>query len=303
LRTAVGPDYDLKVIDFGLSIVCQHGVRETGRVGTPYYIAPEVLARDYDKSCDMWSMGVVLFILLCGYPPFWGDVDRKIFARIKKGQYSMIGPQWANVSDAAKNLLSKLLCPEDSRLTALQALDDPWILEEGSMNTGKFSKALIQRVRRFSVQTPLKKAALRSIAQIIENRFTMCAAQTFELFDLNRDGVLSESDLMEAALLCGSQLSPAECSRIIHACNNSKTDCLTRADFFPAMLTRSVFLRTENLVASFQMLNSSETGHLTVADLKKHMPSFDAIHTVALCGAPHLGVSMREFLQALAGNT
>ena len=76
----------LKIIDFGLSFVFETGEMMSTRVGTPYYIAPEVLQRNYGVECDMWSIGVIMYILLCGYPPFYGDSDPDIFGMVMKGE-------------------------------------------------------------------------------------------------------------------------------------------------------------------------------------------------------------------------
>ena len=90
------PDFrsTLKIIDFGLSKIWAKGEDQKSfrtRAGTPYYIAPEVLAGDYDESCDIWSSGCILYILLCGYPPFYGSSDAQILERVKKGAYSFRG--------------------------------------------------------------------------------------------------------------------------------------------------------------------------------------------------------------------
>ena len=302
LRTATGADYNLKMIDFGLSTVVAPGNRETGRVGTPYYIAPEVLAKDYDKSCDMWSMGVILFILLCGYPPFWGDVDRKIFARIKKGQYSMVGPQWENVSDAAKNLVKKLLCPEDQRLTVEAALDDVWVLEEGEVHHGEFAKQHMQKIRRFASQHPLKRAAIRIIASKLEKRFVTGAAHIFVLFDLNSDGVVTQPDLQEAAELSGTKLQPEEAKRIISACHGRRFGALEPIDFVPALLNKAVYLRGEHLLRAFNRMDSTGCGFLSSASLEGFMTKHEAQRVQATCAQPQHGLSLQEFLQIMAGN-
>lgn len=106
----------------------------TQKLGTPYYIAPEVLKKNYDQKCDLWSCGVILYILLCGYPPFNGNSDKEIVQSVLQGKYTIDEPEWAYVCDEAKDLVKKLLTYDsDKRLTALEALNHPWIKKNASI--------------------------------------------------------------------------------------------------------------------------------------------------------------------------
>lgn len=120
---------DLKIIDFGLSKILAQGKlqRMKSRAGTPYYISPEVLTGNYDVSCDMWSAGCMLYILLCGYPPFYGDDNQEILQMVQKGVFDFDGEEWDNVSSEAKDLIKKLITKPERRLTAQEALQHKWI--------------------------------------------------------------------------------------------------------------------------------------------------------------------------------
>ena len=127
-----GSTSSIKMIDFGLarqdSLMTRPNLtRFTSRVGTPYYIAPEVIHKDYSNSCDEWSCGVTAYVLLCGYPPFEGETNEEIFERIKRGTYSFEDPEWEHISREAKQLIDKLLNKDpDKRITAREALHHPW---------------------------------------------------------------------------------------------------------------------------------------------------------------------------------
>ena len=96
-------------------------------VGTPYYVAPEVLKGNYDKSCDVWSLGVILFVFLCGYPPFEGDNNKEIFRNVLKQPLQFDPADWNTISSSAKDLVSKMLSKDPAqRLTADQCLAHPW---------------------------------------------------------------------------------------------------------------------------------------------------------------------------------
>lgn len=99
----------------------------TGVYGSSYYVAPEVLLGSYDEKCDIWSIGIILYMLLSGMPPFDGRTDMEIIENVKKGQYSVEGGVWDDVSDAAKDLVCKMLTFDPKkRLSAKQALEHPW---------------------------------------------------------------------------------------------------------------------------------------------------------------------------------
>eukprot|EP00585_Thalassiosira_rotula_P023846 CAMPEP_0196255038 /NCGR_PEP_ID=MMETSP0913-20130531/55117_1 /TAXON_ID=49265 /ORGANISM="Thalassiosira rotula, Strain GSO102" /LENGTH=429 /DNA_ID=CAMNT_0041542487 /DNA_START=28 /DNA_END=1317 /DNA_ORIENTATION=- len=134
MSTVVGTPYYIapKVIDFGLS--CEHrGGFEPPMstvVGTPYYIAPEVLKGIYDKSCDLWSMGVISYILLCGYPPFNGANNDGVHAAVQRGRYRFPSAEWSGTSREAKDFIRRLLQKDPrKRMNVEQALNHPWIVQ------------------------------------------------------------------------------------------------------------------------------------------------------------------------------
>jgi calcium-dependent protein kinase len=129
-------DSPLKVIDFGLSIIFNesHVKKEsnkmmmTTKAGTPYYISPEVLEGKYDESCDIWSAGVILYILLSGVPPFYGNTDPEILDSVRKGIFTFNIPEFKGVSDSAKDLISKMLTKPEKRIKASELLKHPWMI-------------------------------------------------------------------------------------------------------------------------------------------------------------------------------
>jgi serine/threonine protein kinase len=125
-----GEDSDIKLIDFGLSRTHQEtDVPMTNLVGTSYYMSPEVLKRNYDRATDVWSIGVVAYILLCGYPPFNGSNDEKIHESILAGKLRFNGKGWGDKSRDAKDFISCLLRRDCDRISIKQALNHPWIVK------------------------------------------------------------------------------------------------------------------------------------------------------------------------------
>jgi calcium-dependent protein kinase len=117
-------DFDqLKIIDFGTSLVYDTSKSLDEKLGTPYYIAPEVLNKKYNEKCDIWSCGVILFILLSGQPPFNGQSDQEIMKKVRAGKFSFSDPAWGNISNDAKDMITQLLTYDiDKRPSAESAI-------------------------------------------------------------------------------------------------------------------------------------------------------------------------------------
>ena len=113
----------ITIIDFGTSGMFDPGKKMEQKYGTPYYIAPEVLNNNYDEKCDLWSIGVILYILLCGYPPFNGPNEAQIIKRVKLGKSSTDEEEWHSISPEAIDLVKRLLAYKPSdRISAAEAL-------------------------------------------------------------------------------------------------------------------------------------------------------------------------------------
>lgn len=128
LLTRPAPCLDLRLCDFGLSVVLRPGERAKERVGSVYYVAPEVLSGSYDCRADLWSIGVILFMLLSGLPPFNGPKAEDILVEVAKGSFSFEAPTWRRVSTSPRGLIQQLLSRDpDMRPAADQVLEDAWV--------------------------------------------------------------------------------------------------------------------------------------------------------------------------------
>lgn len=121
----------IKIIDFGISVVVPPDEAITEAIGTPYYIAPEVWKKHYNRECDVWACGVIMYILLSGTPPFNGSNDKEMKEKILNGAFSLEGKAWDKISEGAKDLIRKMLTYNpNERITAEEALHHPWLEEE-----------------------------------------------------------------------------------------------------------------------------------------------------------------------------
>jgi calcium-dependent protein kinase len=201
----------IKIIDFGLSRHdhdVKQGIMNT-KVGTPYYVAPEVLNREYTKSCDIWSIGVITYILLCGYPPFYGDTDNQIFEAVRTAKFDFPSPDWDGISDSAKEFICSLLQRTPSkRLTAAQALEHSWIKEMTPQSNGKMFDRMRQQRKssiafaplsiafiKFRDMQKLKKAALAYLATNATNDDIVILKDVFATIDVKKKGRITLQEL------------------------------------------------------------------------------------------------------------
>uniref|UniRef100_F1MVF1 calcium/calmodulin-dependent protein kinase n=1 Tax=Bos taurus TaxID=9913 RepID=F1MVF1_BOVIN len=156
----------VKLADFGLAIEVQ-GEQQAwfGFAGTPGYLSPEVLRKDpYGKPVDIWACGVILYILLVGYPPFWDEDQHKLYQQIKAGAYDFPSPEWDTVTPEAKNLINQMLTINPAkRITADQALKHPWVCQRSTVASMMHRQETVECLRKFNARRKLKGAILTTM--------------------------------------------------------------------------------------------------------------------------------------------
>ncbi|XP_069466760.1 calcium/calmodulin-dependent protein kinase type II subunit gamma isoform X10 [Ambystoma mexicanum] len=156
----------VKLADFGLAIEVQAEQQAWfGFAGTPGYLSPEVLRKDpYGKPVDIWACGVILYILLVGYPPFWDEDQHKLYQQIKAGAYDFPSPEWDTVTPEAKNLINQMLTINPAkRITADQALKHPWVCQRSTVASMMHRQETVECLRKFNARRKLKGAILTTM--------------------------------------------------------------------------------------------------------------------------------------------
>ncbi|XP_052006517.1 calcium/calmodulin-dependent protein kinase type II subunit gamma-like isoform X21 [Xyrauchen texanus] len=156
----------VKLADFGLAIEVQGDQQAWfGFAGTPGYLSPEVLRKDpYGKPVDIWACGVILYILLVGYPPFWDEDQHKLYQQIKAGAYDFPSPEWDTVTPEAKNLINQMLTINPAkRITADQALKHPWICQRSTVASMMHRQETVECLRKFNARRKLKGAIITTM--------------------------------------------------------------------------------------------------------------------------------------------
>ncbi|XP_032805963.1 calcium/calmodulin-dependent protein kinase type II delta chain isoform X47 [Petromyzon marinus] len=194
----------VKLADFGLAIEVQGDQQAWfGFAGTPGYLSPEVLRKDpYGKPVDMWACGVILYILLVGYPPFWDEDQHKLYQQIKAGAYDFPSPEWDTVTAEAKNLINQMLTINPAkRITAAEALKHPWICQRSTVASCMHRQETVECLRKFNARRKLKGAILT----------TMLATRNFSAKSLlnkkTQDGVKNNTAASVAS--SGKECSPS----------------------------------------------------------------------------------------------
>lgn len=191
-----GIESDLKIIDFGLAtnITEQHLIN--GVCGTAYYVAPEVLSGSYGVECDCWSLGIIMYTMLSGSPPFTGKNNQEVLMKVYNGSYSLRGKAFAKISKIAKDLISRLLVNDPTmRLTAQQAFEHPWIQVLAPIPDCPLSTEIFDEISNFSNFSKFKKATLLYIASRLSEKELFTLKNLFLTIDKDGDGSISRSEL------------------------------------------------------------------------------------------------------------
>eukprot|EP00929_Paragymnodinium_shiwhaense_P011406 TRINITY_DN11704_c0_g2_i5.p1 TRINITY_DN11704_c0_g2~~TRINITY_DN11704_c0_g2_i5.p1 ORF type:complete len:500 (-),score=149.62 TRINITY_DN11704_c0_g2_i5:379-1878(-) len=255
----------LKIIDFGLACQFTAGKVLTTKAGTPYYVAPQVLAGKYDQAADLWSCGVIMYVVLCGYPPFYGETDAQVLAKVRVGNFSFNAADWKNISEDAKNLIRHLLKmnPKD-RFTAEQALNHVWVKNKAPRAADvPLQTSLVDNLKNFRSKNKLKKAALNVIASQMNESQIKGLRDIFISLDVNGDGLLTSAELREGMERAGFKEIPDDLQKMMEEVDADGSGVIDYTEFLAATLDRKQYIQEDVCWAAFRVFDRNGDGKIS----------------------------------------
>ena len=264
-----GPEKNnpIKVIDFGLSQFIDPNKKLKTKVGTAYYVAPEILKGDYTEKCDIWSAGVILYIFLSGDPPFNGPSDSAIYSKIAEMKFTFPEKKWKNISKEAKDLILHMIAPEKERYNAKQVLAHPWFKNASDvpLSTLNFDPAFFIDYVRGS---ELKKIALLYIASRLDENEIQGLKKTFAAFDKHKDGQISYDELRQGMLQCkSSNFNENDIKKLFNMIDVDKNGKIDYTEFLASTVQKANYLKKEKLLETFSAFDKDNSGYITKEEL------------------------------------
>jgi calcium-dependent protein kinase len=271
--------HEIKMIDFGTAKIFDNEKLENRLTGSSYYIAPEVIFGRYNEKCDLWSCGVILYILLTGLPPFFGKTEEEIFEKIKIGKYDMSSVHWRIVSKEVKDLVRGLLNYNPKvRLSAEQALNHIWFLkfktkEQANMISEEKIKICVKNIQNYKAAYVLQQAAL---AYLVHNNTHLPEVQDayrlFNLIDENGDGSICKEEFVNGLKKFWTSKSESEvieeAERIFKKMDADNNDYIEYEEFCRAAIDKARFLKDEILKLAFRFFDRDGSGEITMLEIK-----------------------------------
>ena len=271
----------VKLIDFGTAKIFEKGHQENKYVGSSYYMAPEIIKRKYDEKCDLWSIGVIMYILLTGRPPFDGNDDDEILENVKKGVFDKQSYPYPLLSSHSKDLINKLLQYDPKkRISADQALEHPWFKtaefkKKDKVNTiaPELAKELIGNMTKYRSDNILKCAVIAYLVHHITNTEECFeASKLFIKIDLNCDGRIEKHELIRGfEKYWGISKDEAE-EKVELIFSNIDTDFngfIEYEEFVRAAVNSSIFMSKNYLKFAFNYFDRDASGDITFEEIKK----------------------------------
>ncbi|XP_076955295.1 calcium-dependent protein kinase 28-like [Bidens hawaiensis] len=271
-------DSPLKATDFGLSDFIRPGKKFTDIVGSAYYVAPEVLKRRSGPASDVWSIGVITYILLCGRRPFWDKTEEGIFKEVMRNKPDFRRKPWPSISTSAKDFVRKLLVKDPrARFTAAQALSHPWVREGGNASGIPLDISVLSNMRQFVKYGRLKQFALRALASTLDEEELADLRDQFHAIDVDKSGAISLEEMRQAlAKDIPWKIKESRVSEILEAID-SNTDGLVDFSEFVAATLHVHQLEEHNSEkwqqlsqAAFEKFDVDRDGYITPEEIKMH---------------------------------
>lgn len=283
--------YSLKLIDFGLSRqfdgnvlserkidsnVLKPARRQTRatlktKAGTPFYIAPEVLTGNYTEKCDVWSAGVLLYILCCGYPPFYGETNKEILESVKRGKLDFGDPEWKDKSAAVVDIIKKMVTNQESRLFADEVFKHLW-MQDAKIDKNQLVKLKEswKFMKEFSKLPIVQKIVLYFISQSQGEEDISVNHPLFDMFDKNNTGIINLASF-RSIIGFYLEVSESEAADVFYGLDFFGNDSVSYSQFITAITQISKNLTDSKLQLFFQMADIDRDNRLSIRDIDKFL--------------------------------
>ena len=271
-------EINIKLIDFGASNYFKENEILTLKVGSPYYIAPEVLNKCYNEKCDIWSAGVVLYVMLTGNFPFIGKTSQKLFENIKTGKYKQTGKEWEAISKEAKNLIGQMLELNTSkRISAAECLKSPFLsIINTQQNFPDLLPSVLSNIYKLNAREKIQQATIAIIVHNIQHNDQVDKLkEIFELLDLNKDGQLTYTEIREAfkKIFPDNYITEEKMKLIFEKIDDNKNGVISYEEFLRVTLDEKIILEKNNLKLAFDKFDLNKDGKLSKGELLKVLDS------------------------------
>merc|ERR1711957_352881 len=274
----------LRIIDFGLSTHFEPAQNMKDRIGTAYYIAPEVLRGTYDEKCDIWSMGVIMYIMLSGCPPFYGNDEKEIMKRVEVGKYTFNLPQWTKISEQAKEMIRMTLTyVPAARVSCADVMKHDWIKK----HVGDTSRKLPQHLHLLTASLPNVQsylntgrlgqiAMLYSASKLLDISETEDYSNAFFALDERGAGRLDAEDLARGykAIIGKTKAQRvddgklmAQCKVLVELVDLDSSGFIEISEFLTVMMSKDILLERERLQKAFDKFDSDGGGTISDKEL------------------------------------
>lgn len=273
----------LKVIDFAHAAKFENGQAFQTKDGTPYYVAPETLRGSYTQAVDMWSCGVILHIMLCGYPPFTGATDSEVLASIRQGDLQFKPDDWKQISGSATDLVRQLLQVNvDERCVAKEAFKHPWIMHTApGAEAISLQHSVIKNLGKFRERSLLKKAALQVVADRLQEGEIKALREMFLELDANGDGFLTATEITMGLERAGFTQLPHEIQQIIDGIDSDGNGVIDYTEFLAASLDKQMYTQQDACWAAFRVFDRNGDGKISLQEFQ-HVINNDKLPGEAL---------------------
>lgn len=302
----------LKLIDFGFSKVWDETNALHQSCGSLAYVAPEVINQNYTTKCDMWSLGVIVFMLLGGYPPFHGKDSDQLISQISNCKYSFRRDKWENTSEWSRDFITKLLVFDPKcRLSAIESLQHPWLesidreIHTCDEVSRVVSPALLDDLRRYAKGSHLKHLALSIMAHHSSSEELQEIREAFLALDKDKTGTIS-FDNLRTAINAQFDLSETELKEIFEVMNLAHDQEIHYSEFIAALMQTRVRMDKNMLRETFDHLDVFHAGKITKKDLQQVIGSNTFEHAdinSIMCEiegcTPKSGISFEKFSEHL----